>query len=127
MGRVVHFEIHADDPERAAAFYAAAFGWQIQKWGDESYWLVTTGTDGPGIDGGILKRMGPAPDANAAVQGYVCTLGVESLDEASAKIEHAGGTNAMPKMAVPTVGWLAYWKDTEGNLFGTMQSDPSAA
>ena len=32
MARVVHFEIHADDPERAAKFYEAAFGWSVSKW-----------------------------------------------------------------------------------------------
>ena len=37
-----------------------------------------------------------------------------------------GGTIALPKMPIPTVGWLAYCKDTEGNIFGMMQMDPNA-
>jgi len=54
--RVVHFELAADDPDRCAQFYAAAFGWKIEKWGGPTdYWLVTTGEPGePGIDGGIV-------------------------------------------------------------------------
>ena len=35
-------------------------------------------------------------------------------------------TIALPKMAVPTVGWLAYCKDTEGNIFGMIQMDAEA-
>ena len=42
--------------------------------------LVQTG-DGPGIDGGIVRRQGDAPATGAAVNAYVCTIGVESLDE----------------------------------------------
>ncbi len=57
---------------------------------------------------------------------YVCTIDVPSLDDVIAKITARGGTLALPKMAVPGVGWLAYYKDTEGNIFGVMQSDPSA-
>lgn len=32
----------------------------------------------------------------------------------------------VPKTAAPGVGWLAYCKDTEGNIFGLMENDPSA-
>ncbi len=58
MPRPVHFEIHADDPERAAAFYRSVFDWEIEKWeGPREYWLVTTGPEGtPGINGGLMKR-----------------------------------------------------------------------
>jgi predicted enzyme related to lactoylglutathione lyase len=34
---------------------------------------------------------------------------------------------AVPKMPIPGIGWLAYVKDTEGNLVGVMENDPSAA
>ena len=126
MPRVVHFEIHADDPQRAAHFYQSVFGWQIQKWdGPEDYWLVTTGkAPEPGIDGAIVKRRGQID--GEAVIAYVCTVDVPSVDDTIAKITSLGGTIALPKMAVPGVGWVAYSKDTEGNIFGTMQSDPSA-
>ena len=44
MGRVVHFEIHADDPERAVKFYRGVFGWDVTKWdGPVDYWLVDHG------------------------------------------------------------------------------------
>lgn len=127
MPRVVHFEIHADDPQRAVNFYQDIFGWQINKWdGPEDYWLVITGPDSePGINGALLRR--PQLVNGDGVIAYVCTIDVPSLDDTIAKITARGGTLALPKMAVPGVGWLAYYKDTEGNVFGVMQSDPSAA
>jgi uncharacterized protein len=60
MPRVVHFEIHAVDPERAISFYKKMFSWTFQKWeGPMPYWLITTGNDNePGINGGLLPRQG---------------------------------------------------------------------
>jgi uncharacterized protein len=135
MNRVIHFEIHAADPDRAAKFYRDVFGWNIKEWvvpgveipNENRYWLVTTGpAEGPGIDGGILFRRG-APSADGQpVNAYVCTIGVASVDEYVAKATAAGATVAVPKMPIKSVGWLAYCKDTEGNLFGMMQADTSA-
>ncbi len=136
MSRVIHFEIHAADPERAAQFYRTVFGWEIHEWvvpgvevpPENRYWLANTGPAGePGINGGILFRRGPAPADGQAVNAYVCTLGVASLDESMAQALAAGASLALPKMAIRGVGWLAYCKDTEGNLFGMMQNDPQAA
>jgi uncharacterized protein len=126
MPRVVHFEIHADDPQRAANFYQNVFGWQINKWeGPEDYWLVTTGANNePGINGAILQRRGPIN--GDAVIAYVCTIDVPDIDEAIAKATSQGATVALPKMPVPSVGWLAYYKDSEGNIFGMMQADAAA-
>jgi uncharacterized protein len=127
MARVVHFEIHADDPPRAVNFYHNVFDWQINKWeGPADYWLIATGpATETGINGAILHRMQPIN--GDSVIAYVCTIDVPSVDDAIAKITANGGTIALPKMAVPQVGWLAYAKDTEGNIFGVMQSDHSAA
>jgi len=60
------------------------------------------------------------------VNAYACTVDVASVDAALKTIAELGGTIALPKMAIPGVGWLAYGKDTEGNIFGVMQADPSA-
>jgi predicted enzyme related to lactoylglutathione lyase len=129
MPRVVHFEIHAEDPQRAVNFYSQVFGWKFQKWeGPQDYWVIVTGEAGtPGIDGGLLRRMGPPPGDGAAVNAYVCTLDVSSVDDALAAVEQAGGAIALPKQPVPGIGWLFYFKDTEGNIVGAMQTDPSAA
>jgi predicted enzyme related to lactoylglutathione lyase len=121
MPRVVHFEIPAEEPERAARFYTDVFGWQIQKWdGPAEYWLVNTGSNSePGINGGILRRRDPA-------QPVVDTVEVASLDQTIVTIEQRGGHIVVPKMPIPGVGWLAYFKDTEGNIFGVMEPDPGA-
>ncbi len=120
MPRVCHFEIHADNPERAVKFYQQTFGWTIQKWdGPIPYWLVTTGPEGtPGINGGIMPRTEGGSVYN--------TIDVPSVDDYVKKIEAAGGKVVRPKMAIPQVGYFAYCSDTEGNVFGIMQGDPNA-
>lgn len=125
MPRVVHFEIHAADPERASGFYRELFGWDITRWeGPVPYWLVKTGeVDEPGIDGGIVVRRGSGPDDGQSVNAYVCTIEVPELDPVLERLEAIGGVLAVPKMPIPGVGWVAYGKDTEGNIFGLMQSD----
>ena len=119
MPRVCHFEINADDVERAAAFYTDVFGWKIQKWeGPFDYWMVMTG-EGEGINGGMMKR--PHPGAS-----IVNTIDVPSVDEYVSKIKAKGGSMVMEKTAIPGVGYMAYFKDTEGNPFGIMETDESA-
>jgi predicted enzyme related to lactoylglutathione lyase len=121
VARVVHFEIHAADPDAAAKFYSSVFGWKISKWeGSWEYWLVATG-DGPGIDGGILRRAGAASKADAAVNAYVCTITVASLDDTHAAILNNGGTVALEKYEIPGIGLVAYFKDPDGNIFGVLQ------
>ena len=120
MPRVVHFEIHAADPDRAVNFYKTLFGWEFQKWeGPMEYWLVSTGTEARGIDGGMMKRMSPA-------QSTVNTIEVPSLDETLASVQRQCGTVTVPRSPIPGVGWIAYCSDTESNLFGVLQPDESA-
>ena len=128
MPRVVHFEIQAADPQRAMRFYADLFDWKFNKFaGPMDYWLIVTGEPGqPGIDGGLLRRNGAAPAEGQPVNAFVCTLDVPSVDACLAAALKSGATRAVDKMAVPGVGWLAYLKDPEGNIFGIMQADPSA-
>jgi predicted enzyme related to lactoylglutathione lyase len=120
MSRVIHFEIPAGNPERAVAFYTKAFGWKIEKWpGPMEYWMVNTGAEGtPGINGGLMR--------NDNVKTTTNTIGVESVDKAIETVTKAGGKLVMPKTPIPTVGYFAYLEDTEGNIFGVMQADPSA-
>jgi predicted enzyme related to lactoylglutathione lyase len=125
MNRVIHFEIHAENPERAIAFYQDLFEWKFERWGEIEYWIVYTGSKTePGIDGGLLKRKGTID--GTAIIAYVCTIEVVSLDGSVAKALAKGGQMAVPKMPIPGMGWLAYCKDSEGNVFGMMQADASA-
>ncbi len=116
MARVVHFEIPADDPQRAQDFYRDAFGWQFDKWqGPFDYWMAITGPEGSlGINGAITRREG-------FVNSVIDIIGVESIEETVAKIKAAGGTIIDGPNEVPGVGIIAYFTDTEGNTFGTIQ------
>lgn len=130
MGRPIHFEIHAEDPERALKFYSEIFGWEFTKTGSIGidYWLITTGPKEqvPGINGGMLRRRGPRPAEGSSVHGYVVTIDVENIDESIAKVEQAGGKCQLPKQAMEGMAWFAYYHDTEGNIFGMWQNDPTA-
>jgi len=115
MDRVIHFEIAAKDPEVITKFYREALGWEIKAWeGGEGYWLVMTGPQGtPGIDGGIMPAGFSQPVINTVV--------VESLDEAQARIEAAGGKKVYGPNDIPGVGRHAYFADPEGTWFGVLQ------
>lgn len=120
MGRIIHFEIPADDVARASAFYEKAFGWKIQAWGGPiEYHLIETGPrETPGIDGAIMPREAP-------VDRVVNTVGVDDIEAARAAVRAAGGELVSDVSDIPDVGKFCYCRDTEGNLLGLMQSLPS--
>ncbi len=127
MARAVHFEIHATQPQALIDFYSGLFGWTFNKWDGGDYWMVHTGPDDqPGINGGLMPRRGEQPAALAAVNAFVITVDVDDVDPALAKALSLGGSVAVPKMAVPGIGWLAYIKDPDGNILGMMQADTAA-
>ena len=120
MPRVSHFDIPADDPERAQKFYKEVFGWKFEKWeGPIDYWMAKTGTEEPGIDGGMSKRV-------PGQLGITNTITVPSIDKFSNKIMDKGGQLIVPKMAIPNVGWFAQCMDTENNIFGIIEMDEKA-
>jgi predicted enzyme related to lactoylglutathione lyase len=134
---IVHFEIPADNPERAAKFYRELFGWDIKRFEGSSegmdyrpenfeYWMVNTvPTDAqgrptePGVNGGLMRRMFP----NQTPVNYVS---VESVDDFVRKAEQLGAKVLMGKSPVPGMGWFAQLNDTEGNVFAIWELDPSA-
>lgn len=121
MGRVVHFEITADDPDRAAEFYRKAFNWEVTDWGGPSkYLLVTTGpADEAGINGAITERQ-------EHLQAVINSIDVDSWERAAQAVKDAGGEVLMEKTAITGVGYFAYCVDTERNVFGILESDPAA-
>ena len=130
MSSVVHFEIHAEDVQRAVDFYVAAFGWKTEDWSEftgSPYIGVHTRAEGePGINGAIMQRQGANPAAGATVAGAVLTMGTEDFDATAAKVAGAGGTVSLPKHALTGMAWQGYFLDTEGNVFGLHQPDPEA-
>ncbi len=133
MNRVVHFEIQADDLDRAQKFYEAVFGWTFQPTGAEygGYRVIVTGP-GPddmakgvrmedvGINGGLMKRNAPAPGTGSP-NAFTCIVGVDDIDAYIAKADAAGAVPQTDKMEVPNIGKLRYYKDTEGNMFCMLQ------
>ena len=132
MPTIVHFEMPADNVERAKKFYTDLFGWKIEKWPGTSsknsssssmeYWIVST-TDDKGnkahIGGGLMKRQGQH-------QQITNFIDVNSVDEYSSKIEKLGGKVVVSKMAVPGMGYFTVCLDTENNSFGIWESNQSA-
>jgi len=118
--RFVHFEIPGENPEALAKFYTQLFGWNVEKApipGYE-YWICRTG-DGPGIDGGITKRLYP----HQIVTNFAS---VDDIGAVLAKAKSLGATVTVPKSAVPGAGWYAVALDPQGNPFGFWKSDNSA-
>jgi uncharacterized protein len=130
---IVHFEIPADQPERAAEFYRELFGWEIKKWeasGDQregfEYWMVrTVPTDEkgmpsrPGVNGGLMPRMFPG-------QAPVNYILVESVDDYIRRAQQLGAKLMMERTPVPSMGWFAQLTDPEGNVFAIWETDSNA-
>lgn len=130
MARVVHFEIQADDLERAKAFYESVFGWSFPDYSEVTgapYFGVITGEEGTaGINGGLLPRPAPVPGPQSGTNAYVCTVEVADFDAVAAAVAAAGGQVALPKYPLTGMAWQGYFLDTEGNTFGVHQPDPHA-
>lgn len=124
-GEVGHFEIPADNTERARKFYSETFGWKMKQMPDMDYTMVSTGAvddegmpQEPGfIGGGIGKRGGP-------LEHPIVTIIVDDVSAAEKKIEKNGGKVIQRKQKVGdgSMGWVAYFKDSEGNVVGLYES-----
>jgi len=121
MSTIVHFDVPAEDPERAKKFYSALFNWKFESYPEFQYNLITTtNLDGtPGVGGGLGKRMDPSQ----RVMNY---FGVASIDAAMKKVKSLGGMVHSKKMAVPGMGYLVNCMDTEGNMFGLWEQNKDA-
>ena len=123
-GEVVHFEIPADNTERARKFYQLTFGWKMEHMPDFDYTMVATGPTGkdgrpetPGaINGGMAKRAAP-------IEHPVITIQVDEISKAEKTIEKNGGKILQKKQAIGdgTMGYTGYFKDSEGNVVGLYQ------
>ncbi len=127
---VVHFEIHATDPQRLVDFYSGLLGWTFTQFGEMPYWSIDTGDgaismDGPGrgINGGLTLRRGAAPEPGAPVNGSNFVVGVDgNIDEVFKKGLELGATEALPLDDMQGVGRVGYLLDPDGNVFGLISS-----
>jgi uncharacterized protein len=126
---VVHFEIHASEPQKLIDFYTNLLGWTFTDYsgGDQPYWVIDTGEGainnvagqpGQGINGGLTQRMGPAPAMGAPVNGANIVVGVEDVDGLMRKGIALGATEALPAADWPGIGRGGYLLDPDGNVFG---------
>jgi uncharacterized protein len=120
----IYFEIQADRPERAIAFYSKVFGWKFSEVRGlpVSYWMIETG----GSRGGLLERPAKTPPPECGTNAFVCSLEVEDFDRTAKTIAQLGGIVALPKFAVPNTCWQGYFVDPEGNTFGIFEVDANA-
>jgi uncharacterized protein len=121
-GRVVHFEIPADDVGRAEAFYRDVFAWEITSIPGMGYTLVGTtpstenGPTEPGaINGGMLARQAP-------ITAPVVTIEVDDIETALKAVERLGGRTIRDRMPVGDMGFAAYFADTENNILGLWEN-----
>ena len=124
---ITHFAIHADEPERALAFYESVFAWRFRPWGPPDFWMIATGPEGEaeGIHGSLQKRSTPLKGGEG-VRGFECTIGVDDVDAIAAAVEAHGGKIVTPKFHIVGVGWLIRFEDTEGNIVAAMDYEEGA-
>lgn len=116
-GKLVHFELPAQDTARARGFWSGVFGWEFgdSALPDYEYYMVQTGAD----QGGAVYPQ------QAGEQGLIVYFDTDDIDASIAKVRDGGG-RADDKQPIPHVGWFARCTDTEGNTFSLYQSDESA-
>jgi len=128
---VVHFEIHASEPQRLVDFYSGLLGWTFTQFGDAPYWTIETGegsignvagTAGHGINGGLLPRQGPRPEVGAPVMGCNVVVGVDDVDGLMRRGVELGGTEALPAQDMQGVGRVGYLLDPDNNVFGMISA-----
>jgi len=117
-GKIVHFEVPAANADRASGFYSGLFGYEI---------------GASAMEGFDYRMFQPAEDQGGAIMpsetagsGLIVYLDTDDIDASVAKVRELGGT-ADDKQPVPTHGWFAACKDTEGNSFSLWQADTNAA
>ncbi|MFZ0830338.1 MAG: VOC family protein [Thermoplasmata archaeon] len=126
--KVVHFELPADNVERARTFYKKTFQWGIQPMPEMNYTMVqTTPSDADGmpselggINGGIAARGNASP-----VKAPVITIAVDDIEQSLKQIGKNGGKTVQGKQAIGPMGFTAYFQDTEGNIVGLFQLPPA--
>jgi predicted enzyme related to lactoylglutathione lyase len=117
---IAHFDIRADDVERARRFYARVFGWRFEAWGPPDFYLIHTGTAAaPGIHGSLSKRTVPVTGRGGI--GYECTVGVDDLGAIRAAILAQGGKIVLDEYEIVGVGRLIRFEDSEGNVACAMR------
>jgi uncharacterized protein len=118
-GKLVHFEVPADDTSRALDFYNQMFGWSFRAMEGPVEYHMTQVSDGLG---GAIH----CADQGGGIPGIFVYFDVDDISEGAQRVRDLGGTAEEPG-PIPQMGWYARCSDTEGNQFGLWQNDAKAA
>jgi len=117
-GRIVYLELPVRDVDASVAFFSAAFGWDLTRFGP-----TYAGTMGEGTDLGL---QGHAAEATAAP---LAGVEVSDLEAALAAVVAAGGTVTKPIFTFPG-GRRFHFTEPSGNelaVFVTEGGDGATA
>ena len=120
--KMTHFAIHIDDMDRAKHFYETVFDWGFASYGPPDFLQIKADRTEHGELIGALQSRKYSPVSEKII-GLECTIGVQDIDDIIGRVELEGGQILMPKTAIPYVGWITKFLDTEGNLVCAMQAD----
>jgi uncharacterized protein len=125
--QLAHFAIHADDLDRARKFYGGVFGWTFHGIGAPmaDFCQIRDGRGNALAPLGTIqsRKFNSAPQP---VIGFECSIAVDDVDAVARAVDAKGGKIVMPKTAIPSVGWVVKFLDTEGNLVCAVHFDPAA-
>jgi predicted enzyme related to lactoylglutathione lyase len=118
-GKIVHFEVPADDTSRALKFYNEMFGWSFRAMEGPVEYHMAQVSEGLG---GAVHRA----DQGGGIPGIFVYFDVDDINDGAQRVRDLGGKAEEPG-PIPQMGWYARCSDTEGNPFGLWQNDPNAA
>jgi uncharacterized protein len=124
--QLAHFAINADNIDRAQQFYERVFAWRFEPWGPPNFFKIRMGRDADtGMRGALQQRRELVPGER--ITTAECSFAVDDIDAVAAAVAANGGTIVIPKVLIPTVGQLLFFRDPEGNVMGAVQFDPHAS
>ena len=103
-------------PRKGREFWGSLFGWQFESFPGPSEYHMARISD---TTGAAITNMEPGK------RGTRAYFSVDDINAGAARVKELGGEADDP-LPVPSMGWFATCKDTQGNEFGLWQNDPSA-
>lgn len=113
MNAVNWFEIPVSDMDRAKGFYEKILDIEmtVTEMGPSVMGWFPGGPTEPGATGTLVKNEGYKPSQN----GSLVYMPVEDIEGTLGKINSCGGSTLMPKTDIGEFGFIAHFKDCEGN------------
>lgn len=115
-----YFEIPVTNLERAMKFYSTVFGCEFSReniHGNEMALFPYNGKNS-GITGALAKGETYKPSTS----GTLIYLSTEGIEKTLEKVKSQGGEILFPKTAAGEYGYVAEFKDVEGNRIALFES-----